>query len=267
MKFSLISSKVKSVRETLICFTKDELGELEMNPEKFKKFLEEENLPIDAKKMEQYDKYLELLQEWNEKINLTAITEEEEVYLKHFYDSLTLAKHYDFKNKSLKLCDVGSGAGFPSIPLKILFPEIEITIVDSLKKRINFLERLVKELALENVYLHHARAEDFGQDKKFRQSFDIVTARAVARLSVLSEFCLPITKQEGKFVAMKGSQGVDELEDAKKAIQTLGGKLNRIENFELPFDAGERTIIFIDKVKKTPNKYPRQAGTPNKKPL
>lgn len=238
-----------------------------MNPEAFKKALELENLPIDAKKMEQYHKYLILLQEWNEKINLTAIIEEDEVYLKHFYDSLTLAKYVEIEGKPLKICDVGSGAGFPSIPLKILFPEIEITIVDSLKKRINFLELLINELGLENVHLHHARAEDFGQDKNFRNSFDLVTARAVARLSVLSELCLPITKEQGIFAAMKGSQGEEELTDAKKAIQILGGKLNRVENFELPANAGERTIVLIDKIKKTPQKYPRQAGIPNKKPL
>lgn len=238
-----------------------------MNPEAFRKALENENLPITSEKMEQYAKYLLLLQEWNEKVNLTAIIEEDEVYLKHFYDSLTLAKYIDMKGKHLTLCDVGSGAGFPSIPLKIMFPELEITIVDSLNKRINFLELLVKELGLKNVHLHHARAEDFGQDRQFRSSFDIVTARAVARMSVLSEFCLPITKEQGVFVAMKGSQGKEELADAEKAIQTLGGKLDRVETFELPEDAGERTIVFIDKIKKTPNRYPRQAGTPNKKPL
>ena len=238
-----------------------------MNPEAFRKALEDEEWPIDSKKMEQYHKYFTLLREWNKKINLTAIIEEEEVYLKHFYDSLTLAKYTTIEGESLRLCDVGSGAGFPSIPLKILFPEIEITIVDSLKKRINFLEILVEELGLKNVHLYHSRAEDFGQNKKFRSSFDLVTARAVARLSVLSEFCLPITKEQGVFVAMKGSQGAEELADAKKAIKTLGGKLDRVENFELPYEAGEHTIVLIDKVKKTPNKYPRQAGTPNKKPL
>ena len=238
-----------------------------MNPEAFKQILEEENYPIDAAKMEQYNRYLLLLQEWNNKINLTAITEEDEVYLKHFYDSLTLARFVDFNQAGLTLCDVGSGAGFPSIPLKILFPEIEITIVDSLKKRINFLELLVQELGLENVHLYHARAEDFGQENKFRSAFDVVTARAVARLSVLAEFCLPITKENGVFAAMKGSQGEEEFEDSKKALKTLGGRLNTIETFELPENAGERSIILIDKVKKTPKKYPRQAGTPNKKPL
>ena len=238
-----------------------------MNSETFKKSLEQESYPIDAVKMEQYNRYLLLLQEWNNKINLTAITEEDEVYLKHFYDSLTLARFVDLNKPNLKLCDVGSGAGFPSIPLKILFPEIEITIVDSLKKRIRFLEILVEELALENVDLVHARAEDFGQKDEFRSAFDVVTARAVARLSVLAEFCLPITKEKGVFAAMKGSQGEEELEDSKKALKTLGGRLRTIETFELPEDAGERSILLIDKVKKTPKKYPRQAGTPNKKPL
>ena len=222
---------------------------------------------MNQEKTKQFEQYLTLLQEWNEKVNLTAITEEGEVYLKHFYDSITLARYIDFSKKELTLCDVGAGAGFPSIPLKILFPNIEVTIVDSLKKRINFLEILVDELNLENVHLYHARAEDFGQNKKFRSSFDIVTARAVARLSVLSEFCLPITKEKGVFAAMKGTQGEEELSAAKKAIKTLGGRLNKVENFTLPADAGDRSIILIDKIKKTPNKYPRQAGTPNKKPL
>lgn len=239
-----------------------------MNPELFQATLNEENFPIDARKMAQFNQYLLLLQEWNNKVNLTAITEEDEVYLKHFYDSLTLANFYDFeKEKKITLCDVGSGAGFPSIPLKIMYPDIEITIVDSLKKRINFLEILVDELDLDNVHLYHDRAEDFGQTKEFRNIFDLVTARAVARMSVLAEFCLPITKIGGTFAAMKGTKASDELNDSKKAIKTLGGKTRAVETFELPEDAGERSIILIDKHKKTPNKYPRKAGTPNRKPL
>lgn len=238
-----------------------------MNPELFQATLEKEGISLSPEQMTQFKQYLLLLQEWNEKINLTAITEEEEVYLKHFYDSVTLANYVDFTKKGLKLCDVGSGAGFPSIPLKILFPEIEISIVDSLKKRINFLELLVNELGLENVHLHHARAEDFGQTKAFRNGFDVVTARAVANLSVLAEFCLPITKIGGTFAAMKGAKASEELNASKKAIKTLGGKTNKVESFELPEDAGERNIILIKKEKKTPNKYPRKAGTPNKNPL
>lgn len=239
-----------------------------MNPELFQATLENEKFPIDNQKMTQFNQYLLLLQEWNNKVNLTAITEEDEVYLKHFYDSLTLARFYNFEQEqTITLCDVGSGAGFPSIPLKILYPHLEITIVDSLKKRINFLEILVDELGLDNVHLYHERAEDFGQNKKFRSAYDLVTARAVARMSVLAEFCLPITKTNGVFAAMKGAKAADELNDAKKAIKTLGGKTRTVETFELPEDAGERSIVLIDKKKKTANKYPRQAGTPNKKPL
>ena len=239
-----------------------------MNPELFQATLKNESFPIDARKMEQFKQYLSLLQEWNNKINLTAITEDEEVYLKHFYDSLTLARFYNFEQKeSVTLCDVGSGAGFPSIPLKIMYPEIEITIVDSLKKRINFLEILVDTLELNGVHLYHDRAEDFGQNKEFRNSFDLVTARAVARMSVLAEFCLPITKVGGTFVAMKGAKASEELNASKKAIKLLGGKTQTVETFELPEDAGERSIIFINKSKKTPNKYPRKPGTPNRKPL
>lgn len=239
-----------------------------MNPELFKQQLSEEGFTLTEKQMEQFHQYLLLLQEWNEKVNLTAITEEEEVYLKHFYDSVTLAKFVSFEEGANEtLCDVGSGAGFPSIPLKILFPHLKITIVDSLKKRINFLELLVSELGLETVQLVHARAEDFGQEKKNRQAFDVVTARAVARLSVLAEFCLPLTKVGGTFAAMKGAKASEELDDSKKAIKTLGGKTRKVEMFDLPHEAGERNIVLIDKEKNTPNKYPRQAGTPNKKPL
>lgn len=238
-----------------------------MNPELFQATLEKEGLPISPKQMKQFNQYLLLLQEWNEKVNLTAITEEEEVFLKHFYDSVTLAHHIDFTKETIKLCDVGSGAGFPSIPLKILYPEIEISIVDSLKKRINFLELLVNELGLEDVHLYHARAEDFGQRREIRNSFDVVTARAVANLSVLAEFCLPITKVGGTFAAMKGAKASEELNDSKKAIKLLGGKTEEVASFELPQDAGERNIILIRKEKKTPGKYPRKAGTPNKNPL
>lgn len=238
-----------------------------MNPELFRETLEKENLSVNERQMRQFNQYLQLLQEWNEKVNLTAITEEEEVYLKHFYDSVTLAHHIDLDKKAIRLCDVGSGADFPSIPLKILFPNIEVTIVDSLKKRINFLEILVEELGLENVHLFHDRAEDFGQKKENRNAFDVVTARAVANLSVLAEFCLPITKIGGTFAAMKGSKASEELNDSKKAIKILGGKTQEVASFELPYEAGERNIVLIHKEQKTPGKYPRKAGTPNKNPL
>lgn len=238
-----------------------------MNPEQFKSKLLEKNLPVSDEKMKQFQKYLKLLQEWNQKINLTTITEDEEVYLKHFFDSLTLAFYVDFENEEFTFCDVGSGAGFPSIPLKIIYPNSQITIVDSLKKRIGFLEKVVEELGLVGVHLYHDRAENFGQNKKFRNKFDFTTARAVANMSVLAEFCMPLTKKNGTFIAMKAQTADEELEKAGKAIATLGGKIRENIHFELPEDAGERHIILIDKKKETPNKYPRKPGTPAKKPL
>ncbi|MFC6463594.1 16S rRNA (guanine(527)-N(7))-methyltransferase RsmG [Marinilactibacillus sp. GCM10026970] len=238
-----------------------------MNPEEFRAELERRGLPITDEKMTQFKLYLELLQEWNEKINLTAITEQEEVYLKHFYDSLTAGLYVDFSKGVHSLCDVGSGAGFPSIPLKILYPELSITIVDSLKKRINFLEVVVDALNLTDVELLHDRAETFGQNKQYRATYDFVTARAVARMSVLAELCLPLVKKGGSFIAMKAAHAPEELKDAEKAIATLGGKIKDDFAFELPREAGERHIIMIDKKKETPNKYPRKPGTPNKTPL
>ncbi len=237
-----------------------------MNPDEFFHALNALNLPIDENKMKQFERYYELLVEWNEKINLTAITDRDEVYLKHFYDSLSLAKVEAF-NAEANLCDVGSGAGFPSIPLKIMFPNLAITIVDSLNKRIKFLQVLVDELGLEDVDLYHSRAEDFGQNKQHRASYAMVTARAVARMSVLTELCLPLVKKSGYFIAMKASGGDDEMEKAKKAIATMGGKYIEDVTFDLPQEAGERHIYVIQKRKETPNKYPRKAGTPNKKPI
>lgn len=238
-----------------------------MNPEEFKSALEKLNVPIDDVKMKQFHDYLLLLQEWNQKINLTTIVDDEEVYLKHFYDSLTLGFYIDFEEEAYSLCDVGSGAGFPSIPLKIIYPNLSISIVDSLKKRINFLEKVVEKLGLDGVGLYHDRAEIFGQNKKFRASFDFTTARAVANMSTLSEFCMPLTKKGGTFIAMKAQTAEEELKKADKAISVLGGKVREDIQFELPKEAGERHIILIDKKKETPNKYPRKAGTPAKKPL
>ncbi len=238
-----------------------------MTPEEFKSELKKRDIPITEAKMRQFERYLELLQEWNEKINLTAITQREEVYLKHFYDSLTAGLYVNFNEGVHSLCDVGSGAGFPSIPLKIIYPDLQITIVDSLNKRITFLQKIVEELGLSGVSLYHDRAETFGQNKEFRASFDFVTARAVARMSVLAELCLPLLKKNGTFIAMKAAHAPEELDEAVSAIGKLGGKVRETHSFELPEDAGERTIILIDKKKETPNKYPRRPGTPNKSPL
>ncbi|CAD7360848.1 MULTISPECIES: 16S rRNA (guanine(527)-N(7))-methyltransferase RsmG [Staphylococcus] len=223
-------------------------------------------LTVSDKQKQQFEKYYEMLVEWNEKINLTSITEEHEVYLKHFYDSVTPSFYHDF-NQPLSLCDVGAGAGFPSIPLKIMFPEIHVTIVDSLNKRIQFLNQLADALELEGVRFVHDRAETFGKQEDYRASFDIVTARAVARMSVLSELCIPLVKKQGLFLALKSSKGQEELDEARFAIGVLGGKIRQIDTFTLPEDAGERQIITIEKRSQTPKKYPRKPGTPNKTPL
>ena len=237
-----------------------------MTPEEFKYALAEHDIQLTDQQMQQFEDYYNLLVEWNEKINLTAITDKEEVYLKHFYDSISLAFSNDFTEPK-RLVDVGSGAGFPSIPLRIVFPELDVTIVDSLNKRIKFIETVISELKLTNVHAYHDRAETFGQNKTFRGQFDIVTARAVARLNLLAEFCLPLLKKGGQFLAMKASQTDDEIEEAKHAIATLGGKFIEDIAFELPQEAGVRHIVRIEKRKETPNKYPRKPGKPAKKPL
>ena len=232
----------------------------------FKNRLETEGISLDETQLQQFNQYYELLIEWNDKVNLTAITDKSEVYLKHFFDSITASFYYDFSNVNT-LCDIGAGAGFPSIPLKIVYPHLQITIVDSLKKRIHFLENLVDALNLEGINLVHARAEDFGQDKEARASFDVVTARAVARMSVLSEYCLPLCKQGGFFIALKGSSSTEELQAAKKAIKQLGGEFKEEYQFALPIEESERAIIITKKVKNTPKKYPRKPGLPAKQPL
>ena len=218
---------------------------------------------LTEKQLEQFEMYYQTLVEWNEKMNLTAITDKDEVYLKHFYDSISAAFYFDF-TKPVNICDVGAGAGFPSIPLKIVFPHLEVTIVDSLNKRISFLNHLANVLKLENVHFIHDRAETFGVNPKHRESYDIVTARAVARMSVLSELCLPLVKVGGHFIAMKAAHANEELAAGKKAITTLGGKLEEKYTFTLPMEESERNIVVIKKEKQTPKKYPRKPGTPGK---
>lgn len=237
-----------------------------MDKAQFIELLKQQGYELSAYQLTQLDTYFQLLVEWNEKINLTAITDEAGVYLKHFYDSMSLAFYYDL-SKVDTLCDVGAGAGFPSIPLKILYPHLQITIIDSLNKRIKFLEHLAEALKLEQMTFVHARAEEAGKNKLYREQFDVVTARAVARMSVLSELCLPLVKLGGQFVALKAQQTQEELQEGTKAISTLGGKLVSIEDFILPIEQAERHIVIIDKCKQTPNKYPRKPGTPNKEPI
>ncbi|MDE3840478.1 16S rRNA (guanine(527)-N(7))-methyltransferase RsmG [Bacillus methanolicus] len=237
-----------------------------MNIEQFQTMLSGKGIFLSRQQLDQYETYYQTLVEWNEKMNLTAITEKNEVYLKHFYDSISAAFYFDFQ-KPLRVCDVGAGAGFPSIPLKIAFPDLHVTIVDSLNKRITFLEHLGKVLQLKNVQFIHDRAETFGQKKEHRESYDVVTARAVAKMSVLSELCLPLAKTGGTFIAMKGASANEELEAAKKAISVLGGNLQSVHSFRLPLEESERNILIIKKEKQTPKKYPRKPGTPNKIPI
>ena len=214
--------------------------------------------------LKQFYNYMNLLIEWNKKINLTAITEPNEIILKHFVDSLTISKYI---SDETRVVDVGTGAGFPGIPLKIYRQDIEITLLDSLQKRINFLDEVIRELNLEKIETIHSRVEDFGKDKKYREKFDIATSRAVANLATLSEYLLPLVKVGGKVISMKGSLIEEELENSKNAIKILGGKIERVDEFDLPNSDISRNIVLIDKIKETPNKYPRKAGEPSKKPL
>lgn len=237
-----------------------------MTPEEFQQALESKGWQLSATQKQQFAAYFQLLVSWNEKMNLTSLTEEKEVYLKHFYDSLLLGFYPQFKGDE-KLCDVGAGAGFPSLPLKIMFPNLKVTIVDSLQKRITFLQEVVTTLGLEEVELYHDRAETFGKNPQFREQFDLVTARAVARLNVLSELCLPLVKVGGLFVPLKAKQGQEELKEAEKALALLGGSFQEELHFSLPKTGDQRELFVFKKVKETPKKYPRKPGTPNKQPL
>ena len=237
-----------------------------MKPEEFYVLVADLGFPLTDRQKEQYERYFELLVEWNEKINLTAITEKDEVYLKHFYDSIAPILQGLIENQPIRLLDIGAGAGFPSLPMKILFPELDVTIIDSLNKRINFLHLLAEELGLSGVHFYHGRAEDFAQDKAFRAQFDIVTARAVARMQVLSELTIPYLKVGGRLLALKASNAPEELEEAKNALNLLFSKVEDNLQYELP-NGDPRYITLVEKKKETPNKYPRKAGMPNKRPL
>ena len=219
---------------------------------------------LDEEQIQKFYKYMELLLEWNEKINLTAIVDPRDVILKHFVDSLTICKELQ-KNKTL--ADIGTGAGFPGIPVKILRPDLDITLIDSLNKRVNFLTMVIEALKLEKIVALHGRIEDFGKNKKYREKFDYVTSRAVANLSTLSEYMIPLIKIGGKCICMKGSNIDEELKNAEKAVKTLGGKIEKVDTFLLPDTDMGRNIILIKKEKATPNKYPRKAGTPTKDPI
>ena len=221
-------------------------------------YIKDYKITLTENQYEQFQKYFELLAEWNEKMNLTAITDESGVALKHFADSLSLLKFVDIPQNS-SLADVGTGAGFPGVVLKIARPDIKLTLIDSLNKRLVFLGEVCAQLGIE-AELIHSRAEDGARDEKLRESFDFAVSRAVARMNVLSEYCLPYVKVGGAFCAMKGAQANEEFKESLNAINTLGGKLEKKYFFELPENGGERAIAVVRKVKNTPQKYPRQSG-------
>ncbi|GGG08433.1 16S rRNA (guanine(527)-N(7))-methyltransferase RsmG [Paenibacillus aceti] len=234
--------------------------------ENFQNLLSERQLQLSAEQLEQFERYYQELVTWNEKMNLTGITEREQVYIKHFYDSITLSFYVDF-NQISTMADIGSGAGFPGIPLKICFPHLKLTIIDSLNKRIQFLQNVVDQLGLQDVQLLHGRAEDLARKDQLRDSFDLVSARAVARLAVLNEFCLPFVSTGGIFAAMKGVHPEEEVKEAARSMTELKGKLSATQHFSLPMENSERHIILINKIASTPKKYPRKAGTPLKSPI
>ena len=239
-----------------------------MNIEEFEELMKKYGKKIEIEftdeQLKKFYDYMNLLIEWNQKINLTAITEPKEIILKHFIDSLTINKYIQ---QNSTLADVGTGAGFPGIPLKIIRSDLKITLVDSLNKRINFLNDVIEKLDLKGIEAVHSRIEEFGKNKKYRESFKNVTARAVANLTVLSEYLIPIAKIGGQCICMKGSNIEEEIETGKNAIKILGGKIKDINEFDLPDSDISRNIIIIDKIKNTPNKYPRKPGTPSKEPI
>lgn len=232
----------------------------------FTDLLKECNISLTDRQLEQFNKYYEMLIERNKVMNLTAITEYSDVVIKHFIDSLSLKRVMDL-DQDLSLIDMGTGAGFPGIPLKIAFPRLNIVLLDSLNKRVGFLNDVIKELGLTGIKAIHGRAEDYGKDPAYREKFDLCVSRAVARLSSLAEYCIPYVKEGGYFVPYKAGNMEEELQESSKAIHVLGGKLLKTESFILPESDIERTLILIKKERKTPKAYPRSAGKPTKEPI
>ena len=221
-------------------------------------------IELSENQIDKFYKYMNLLLEWNEKINLTAIVDKDEIILKHFIDSITISKYIP---SGTKIIDIGTGAGFPGIPLNIIRDDVDIVLLDSLQKRINFLDIVIKELDLKKIDTVHSRVEELAKNKKYREKFDIATSRAVANLSTLSEYMIPLVKVGGQAICMKGALIEEELEDSKKAISVLGGKVDEVCKFNLPDTDIKRNIVIIDKINNTPAKYPRKPGTPSKEPI
>ena len=232
----------------------------------FEAKLNEIGISLNDKQKEQFVKFYELLVEWNKVMNLTGITDYEEVNEKHFVDSLSIVKAIDM-NKVKSVIDIGTGAGFPGIPLKIAFPHLKVVLLDSLNKRINFLNTVISELGLENIETIHGRAEDFAKQVDYREQFDLCVSRAVANLATLSEYCIPYVEKGGMFVPYKSGEIDEEVEQSKKAVHVLGGKLEKVIKFQLPGTEIGRSFVVINKVQNTAKKYPRKAGLPSKEPI
>lgn len=239
-----------------------------MSPEidKLRSALKEWNIDIDDIKLEKFDRYMQLLLEWNKKMNLTAITEPDQIVIEHFMDSISLLK-LDIIEKYKNIIDVGTGAGFPGLPLKIMVPEIQIVLLDSLRKRTEFLQKVVEDLQLEGVSIIHGRAEDMGRREEYREKFDIVVSRAVAPLRILLEYCVPFVKLDGYFVSYKGPAAYSEIEEAQNALKELKVKNLHLEQIDIPYSEKQHNLIIIQKASKTPNKYPRSPGKVKKSPL
>ena len=239
-----------------------------MDLNKFKELMNENskelNIELTDLQLEQFYNYMNILIEWNKFMNLTGITEPEEIITKHFIDSLTVL---DKIGKNATIIDVGTGAGFPGIPIKIAFPETKVVLLDSLNKRIKFLNEIIEKLNLKNIETIHGRAEEYGRNKNHREKYDIAIARAVAPLNILLEYLMPFAKVNGKCLCMKGSSSEEEIQSGKNAIKILGGELIKTEEFYIPNTDMKRRIIQVNKIKETNNKYPRKAGTPSKEPL
>lgn len=233
---------------------------------KFKMQLREFDLDLTADQENMFNRYYELLEEWNGVMNLTSIIDHDEVYEKHFIDSLAIAKAIDM-NSVHTLIDVGTGAGFPGIPLKIVYPQLNVVLLDSLNKRVHFLNTVIDELNLNNISAVHGRAEDLAKKVEYREKFDICVSRAVADLSILSEYCIPFVKIGGNFISYKGREIDNEISRSIRAIHILGGELKESIKFQLPYSEIGRSFVMIEKKKSTPIKYPRKAGVPSKEPL
>ena len=223
------------------------------------------NIDISDKQLDLFERYYEMLISWNEKINLTSITDREDVYFKHFADSICILRYIDLSGKTV--FDVGTGGGFPGIPIKIMCPECKVTLLDSLQKRVGFLNEVISSLELSGIEALHGRAEDVAFDKRFRESSDVCVSRAVANLRTLSEYCLPFVNKNGFFISYKSGSIDDELTEAGNAISVLGGQTDSVEKFSIPGTDYDRSLVFIKKIKNTDKRYPRKAGTPQKKPI